>query len=117
MEAAGKGISSRSKSGDRGTGERWRASIEKSAEKHGGHEQGLPRSREGDMVLAEERRYPRSIWRMIFGWVCLAVGILGVVLPIIPGVPFLVLGIVTLASQHRWARKVMMWAKRRWSHL
>lgn len=54
---------------------------------------------------------------MIFGWLCLAVGLLGVVLPIIPGVPFLVLGIVTLASQHQWAHRVMVWAKQRWSRL
>ena len=55
-----------------------------------------------------------SLWRMIVGWFCIAAGLLGLILPIIPGIPLLIAGVVTLSTQHRWARALMLWAKRRY---
>ena len=54
-----------------------------------------------------------SLWRMIVGWFCIAAGLLGLVLPIIPGIPLLIAGVITLSTQHRWARALMLWMKRR----
>jgi uncharacterized membrane protein YbaN (DUF454 family) len=54
-----------------------------------------------------------SLWRKIIGWACIAAGLLGLVLPIIPGIPLLIAGLVALSTQHRWARALMLWLKRR----
>jgi hypothetical protein len=54
-----------------------------------------------------------SLWRKIVGWLCIAAGLLGLVLPIIPGIPLLIAGVVTLSTQHRWARALLLWMKRR----
>jgi hypothetical protein len=64
-------------------------------------------------VMAEKRQVKRSIWVMLFGWACVAIGLAGVVLPIIPGIPFLVVGLVSLSSQHRWVRSLVISLKRR----
>jgi uncharacterized membrane protein YbaN (DUF454 family) len=53
-----------------------------------------------------------SLWRKIIGWACIAAGLTGLVLPIIPGIPLLIAGLVTLSTQHRWARALMLWVKR-----
>ena len=54
-----------------------------------------------------------SLWRKIVGWFFIAAGLLGLILPIIPGIPLLIAGVVTLSTQHRWARALMLWMKRR----
>ena len=59
----------------------------------------------------------RSIWRKVAGWACLALGVLGIVLPIVPGIPLLIAGMATLSTQHRWARASVLWMKRRLSSL
>ena len=58
-----------------------------------------------------------SIWRKVTGWACLVLGVLGIVLPIIPGIPFLIAGVATLSTQHRWARTSVLWIKRRFRNL
>jgi uncharacterized membrane protein YbaN (DUF454 family) len=55
-----------------------------------------------------------SIWLKVAGWACVAVGLLGLVLPVIPGIALLVAGLVTLSSQHRWARELLVVVKRRY---
>jgi uncharacterized membrane protein YbaN (DUF454 family) len=54
-----------------------------------------------------------SLWLKIVGWACLAVGLLGVILPIIPGIPFLIAGLATLSTQHRWVRALTLRLKSR----
>ncbi len=61
--------------------------------------------------------YNPSLWRKIVGWSCLVVGALGIVLPIIPGIPLLVIGLAALSTQHRWARALFAWIKRHYRHL
>jgi uncharacterized protein YqgC (DUF456 family) len=56
---------------------------------------------------------PRSIGRMIVGWGLILMGLLGLILPVIPGIPLLIAGLVTLSTQHRWAHAAMVWTKRR----
>lgn len=54
-----------------------------------------------------------SLWRKIVGWAFIAVGLLGIILPIIPGIPLLIVGLMTLATQHRWAHQLLVWSKSR----
>ncbi|MDR3735721.1 MAG: PGPGW domain-containing protein [Acidobacteriaceae bacterium] len=61
--------------------------------------------------------YNPSLWRKTVGWSCLVVGALGLVLPIIPGIPLLVIGLAALSTQHRWARALFAWAKKRYRRL
>lgn len=60
-----------------------------------------------------EFRPQPSLWRKVIGWIFMAIGLLGIVLPIIPGIPFLILGLVMLATQHRWAHALLIWGKSR----
>ena len=56
-------------------------------------------------------RGPGSVWRLIVGWASIGLGLLGIVLPIIPGIPLLIFGLVLLSTQYRWAHDAMMWMK------
>jgi uncharacterized protein YqgC (DUF456 family) len=67
------------------------------------------------MPVRKNRR-ESSLWLKIVGWACIAVGLLGLVLPIIPGIPILIAGLVTLSTQHRWARALLLWVKKRYRH-
>ena len=63
--------------------------------------------------MAAFRQHAPSLWRKIFGWGCVLLGVLGLILPIIPGIPFLIIGLMALATQHRWARALLVWSKRK----
>lgn len=54
-----------------------------------------------------------SLSRKLIGWSCLLLGVVGVVMPIIPGIPFLLVGAVTLSTEHVWMRAFLIGAKRR----
>jgi uncharacterized membrane protein YbaN (DUF454 family) len=54
-----------------------------------------------------------SLSLKIVGWACLVVGLLGTILPIIPGIPFLIAGLATLSTQHRWVRALTLRLKMR----
>jgi uncharacterized protein YqgC (DUF456 family) len=58
-------------------------------------------------------RRPGSVWRLIAGWFCIGLGALGIILPIIPGIPLLVFGLVLLSTQYHWAHRAMLWMKAR----
>jgi len=64
-------------------------------------------------IQARWIRRPTSLWRLILGWGCIALGLLGILLPIIPGIPLLIAGLVFLSTQYRWANKLMRWMKRK----
>ncbi len=55
-----------------------------------------------------------SLWRKIAGWALILAGLTGLILPIIPGIPLLIGGLVMLSTEHRWARAMLVWAKRRY---
>lgn len=52
-------------------------------------------------------------WRKVVGWICLAVGVFGIILPILPGIPFLVAGLLLLSTEYRWVRSLLIWIKRK----
>ncbi len=46
------------------------------------------------------------------GWALIAVGIAGCILPVIPGIPFLIAGLIILARDYAWARFALRRVKR-----
>lgn len=62
--------------------------------------------------LAIARR-PISLWRTAVGWALVCAGILGIVLPVIPGVPLLIGGLVILSARYHWAAVGVRWLKQK----
>lgn len=54
-----------------------------------------------------------SLWRTLGGWTCLLIGVLGLVLPFIPGIPLLIIGMVALSPNYLWARTSLKWIRER----
>jgi len=50
--------------------------------------------------------------RKVIGWALLSVGIAGCVLPVIPGIPLLLAGLLVLSQDYRWAKSALGKAKR-----
>ncbi|MBR0671373.1 PGPGW domain-containing protein [Neoroseomonas soli] len=57
-----------------------------------------------------------SLSRKVTGWTLLALGVLGMVLPLLQGFLFLALGVFVLRDQHIWAARRWGWVRRRWPH-
>lgn len=55
-----------------------------------------------------------SFSRKATGWLLLALGVLGLVLPFLQGFLFLALGVFVLRDQHIWAARRWGWVARRW---
>jgi hypothetical protein len=55
-----------------------------------------------------------SLARKAAGFGLLALGVLGLVLPILQGGLFIALGLFVLRDQYGWARRAMDWLRRRW---
>ncbi len=56
----------------------------------------------------------RSGWaRKAGGWSLLLVGLAGCVLPVIPGIPLMLAGLLVLARDYVWARKAVRYVKRK----
>ena len=53
------------------------------------------------------------LWRTLCGWICLIVGVLGLILPLLPGLPLLFAGLILLSSNYAWAEKCLRWLKKR----
>lgn len=45
----------------------------------------------------------------VAGWACVLLGIIGLFLPILQGILFLVLGLLILSVEYRWARRLLDW--------
>lgn len=56
---------------------------------------------------------PNRWARKASGWGLLAAGIAGCVLPVIPGIPLAIAGLVILARDYVWARRTLGHARRR----
>ena len=54
-----------------------------------------------------------SRWRTAVGWALVCAGILGMILPVIPGMPLLIGGLVVLSARYRWAAVGLRWLKRK----
>jgi uncharacterized protein len=57
-----------------------------------------------------------SLWRIAGGWVLLVLGVAGLMLPVLPGTPLLLAGLVMLSTNHRWAltslRRAKLWIRK-----
>jgi uncharacterized protein YqgC (DUF456 family) len=43
----------------------------------------------------------------VIGWICIIIGIVGLFLPVIQGILFLLVGLIILSTEYRWARKTL----------
>jgi hypothetical protein len=57
-----------------------------------------------------------SLWRTAGGWTLLVLGVAGLVLPVLPGVPLLFAGLVMLSTNYPWARtclrRLKLWMRK-----
>ena len=58
-----------------------------------------------------------KVFRVAGGFFLVVLGVLGLVLPVMPGWVFLIPGLIILAEEYAWARGLLKWAKRKadWS--
>jgi hypothetical protein len=59
------------------------------------------------------RQRATTLGRIAVGWICLGLGLSGLVLPLLPGVPLLFAGLFLLSGNYRWARESLLWLKAR----
>jgi hypothetical protein len=62
---------------------------------------------------ARRARAAPPLWRTISGWTCLALGVLGLALPLLPGIPLLFAGLFLLSTSYQWARRSRRWLRSR----
>ncbi len=58
----------------------------------------------------------KQIWRLlriISGFGLLGLGIVGLFLPILQGIAFIIAGLLLLAREYHWARSLLNWVRRR----
>lgn len=64
----------------------------------------------------DEQRPKRTpvlrIARIFGGSALLAVGLIGWILPVIPGWPFVIPGLILLGEEFHWARRTLAWLKK-----
>jgi P-type Ca2+ transporter type 2C len=68
---------------------------------------------------AEEgtRAFVRRLILLTTGWICVLLGLIGLVLPILQGLLFLAIGFVLLSAEYRFAQKFVRWFRVRYPHL
>ena len=49
----------------------------------------------------------KKLLAVLLGWVFVALGVIGVVLPILPGIPLLLIGLFVLSSEYVWAHQLL----------
>ncbi|MDT7816267.1 MAG: uncharacterized protein QOJ42_6183 [Acidobacteriaceae bacterium] len=61
-----------------------------------------------------------SLWRSAGGWILVVLGVAGLMLPVLPGAPLLIAGLIMLSANHRWARnclrRVRVWTRKLHPH-
>lgn len=55
--------------------------------------------------------------KLILGWFFLILGVIGLFLPVLQGVLFIVIGLAILAPEQEWAHRLLLWLRRRFPHL
>lgn len=51
--------------------------------------------------------------KLIVGWFFLILGVIGLFLPILQGILFIAIGLAILAPEQEWARRLLLWLRRR----
>ena len=59
------------------------------------------------------KAHVKQVALIVLGWAFLFAGVLGFILPILPGVPFLVVGLLVLSGEYVWANRTLGWIRRR----
>lgn len=59
----------------------------------------------------------KRLLKLVLGWCCLVLGVLGLFLPILQGVLFLAIGLAILAQEQPWAHRLMTRIRHRYPHL
>jgi uncharacterized membrane protein YbaN (DUF454 family) len=54
-----------------------------------------------------------SVLRMVGGFALVTIGVIGLILPIMPGWIFLIPGMGLLAERYDWAKRLVNWAKQK----
>ena len=49
----------------------------------------------------------KKLLAVLLGWAFVALGVIGVVLPILPGIPLLLVGLLVLSSEYVWAHHLL----------
>lgn len=49
----------------------------------------------------------KQMFAVLVGWALFALGVIGIVLPILPGIPFLLVGLIVLSSEYVWAHQLL----------
>ncbi len=49
----------------------------------------------------------KRLFAVIPGWTIVGLGLVGIALPIVPGIPLLLLGLVVLSSEYVWAHQLL----------
>ena len=57
--------------------------------------------------LQTARRTIRSIAVLVLGWALVVVGVIGLVLPVIPGGLLIAFGLLMLSTEHLWLRRAL----------
>jgi uncharacterized membrane protein YbaN (DUF454 family) len=58
-----------------------------------------------------------SIRRLALGWILLVLGVAGLLLPLLPGIPLLIVGLFVLSGEQQWARRVLTRARQRFPNI
>lgn len=59
----------------------------------------------------------KKIFLEALGWALLATGIAGLLLPILPGIPLTIAGLLILSSEYAWAKKLIEALRKRFPRL
>ena len=49
----------------------------------------------------------KKLLAVLLGWGFVVLGVIGVVLPVLPGIPFLLVGLFILSSEYVWAHQLL----------
>jgi len=53
--------------------------------------------------------------RIIGGFGLIILGVIGLFLPVLQGIAFILLGLLLLSREFHWARRLLDWVKQKWS--
>lgn len=56
----------------------------------------------------------RRLARIIIGFVLIVLGIVGLFLPFLQGIALIAAGLLLLAPEFRWARRLLDWVRHKW---